>query len=93
MELSVTNLPASAETRKDYNQAQVEDNICSTVIRYCTNGCQIRKKIDVCLQPYWKTRADLTVEKNNVLLHGKRIVVPKSLQRQTLERSTLDTKE
>ena len=86
MEIYVAHLPASAKRLDDYRRAQAEDNTCSSVISYSQKGWPERKTIEADVRPYWNARAELTVDKNNLLLHGKRIVVPKSLQRQTLEK-------
>ena len=86
MELCVDHLPASIKTRDDYQQAQIEDSICSSVVRHCQQGWPEKRNVTIELRPYWKARGELTVDKNNLLLHGKRIVVPKSLQRKTLEK-------
>ena len=87
MEVSVTNLPASAEKLDEYRKAQIVDKVCSTVTHYCHNGWPQKKNdLTVDLVPYWKARHNLTVDKNNLLLYGKRIVVPKPLRRETLEK-------
>ena len=87
MEIYVAQwLPASAKRLDDYRRAQDEDNTYSSVISYSQKGWPERKTLEADVRPYWNARAELTVVKNNLLLHGKRIVVPKSLQRQTLEK-------
>ena len=89
MELSVRNLPASPQTRANYKKAQSEDPICSAVIKYCQNTWPKRKgEIDEKLIPYFKARGDLSVTTDGMLLpvYQNRIVVPKSLQRRTLDK-------
>ena len=86
MELSVKNLPASAGTREKYRQAQADDPICSSVITHCQQGWKNRKNIEPDLRPYWKVRSELTVDREGLLLRGKRIVVPKALRKHTLEK-------
>jgi len=85
MELYVAHLPASTERLDEYRRAQAKDHICSSVIKCCRNGWP-EKNIEAAIKPYWKARGELTVDKDNLLLYNKRIVVPKPLQRQTLEK-------
>ena len=86
METCVAHLPASAGRLEEYQKAQAEDPICSATMSYCRKGWPEKRDMEPDLRPYWKARGELTVDKNNLLLYGKRIVVPKSLQRQTLEK-------
>lgn len=87
MDLCIDYLPASKERLKEYQIGQQEDPICSSVIEHCRNGWPNDKnKIEASLHPYWKARGELTIGSDNLLLHGKRIVVPKALRRQTLEK-------
>ena len=85
MELYVTHLPASTERLNEYRKAQAEDHICSSVVKYCRNGWP-EKNLGSDIKPYWKVRGELTVDKDNLLLFNKRIVVPKALQSQTLQK-------
>ena len=85
MEAYVAHLPASSERIHQYRLAQANDPICSSVIACCQKGWP-KKSLDAQLAPYWKARGELTVDNNGLLLYNKRIVVPKSLQRQTLQK-------
>ena len=86
MELNVTNLPASTKTRALYQRAQAEDSTYSLVIDYCKNGWPNKAKLPQELQPLWNARSMLTVDTNNLLLYGNRIIVPESLREQTLQK-------
>ena len=86
METCVAQLPASTGRLEEFQKAQAEDRVCASTISYCQKGWLEKSKLEADLRPYWKARGELTLGKNNLLLHGKRIVVPKSLQRQTLEK-------
>ena len=86
MEVSVTHLPASTEKMQCYRKAQSEDTVCSAVRDRCHKGWPEWKAIPTKLFPYWKVRGNLSVDKTNLLLFGKRIVIPKSLRRVTLEK-------
>ena len=56
------------------------------MIRYCEDRWPEKDSIESNIRPYWKARSELTVDRNNLLLHGKCIIVPKSLQQQVLEK-------
>ena len=87
MELSVATLPAGEERRNEYREAQSKDSTCAKVIELCRQGWSDEKQNhhpDV--RPYWKARGDLTIDKDGLLLHGKRMVVPRALRRRTLEK-------
>lgn len=86
MEVCVAHLFASTERLFEYQRQQAEDHICSTIINYCRTGWPEKNDVGADLGPYWKARGELTVDKNNLLLYGKCIFVPKSLQKQTLEK-------
>ena len=86
MDTYVTYLPATAKRREEYQREQAEDRICSLVINYCQKGWPEKDDIQPDLMPYWKARSDLTDNKNNLLLYRRRMVVPKRLLRETLEK-------
>ena len=49
-------------------------------------GWPEKGKVQPYLKPYWNAQGELTVDGNDLLLYSKRIVVPKVLQRRTLEK-------
>ena len=65
--------------------AQREDTNCQQVPGYCQKGWPKKRPADPNIVPYWKARASLTLHKD-LLLFNHRIVVPKVLQRETLEK-------
>jgi len=79
-----SHLPASQQRLQEYQKAQATDPICSRVITYCKSEwpkcCN-----DSELKPYWTVRGNLTLH-DELLLYGGRIVVPKQLQKQTLQK-------
>ena len=83
MEVYIAHLPASQQRIDEYRRSQATDPVCSTVVNYCRHGWPDKRNIDPTIMPYWKTRGELTVH-DSLLLYGSRIVVPKSLQRETL---------
>jgi transposase InsO family protein len=87
MELTLSQLPASSDRLQQYTIKQRCDNVVCKVIRYCHNGWPDKHQIEAEVRPYWNVRADLTLGNNpQLLLYGKRIVVPKALQKETLEK-------
>ena len=83
MEVCIKHLPASEGRLKQYAEAQLADPVCSAVMKHCLDGWPERHKIEPVLKPYWKVLGDLSVH-NDLLLFQKRIVVPESLQQETL---------
>ena len=83
---SVTqSLPATSQRLEIYRRAQVEDSVCSEVIDYCQSRWLEKRALDISLTPYWKVRGSITVQ-GGLLLYNQHIIVPCSLQRETLNR-------
>ena len=86
MEMCVDHLPANSSRLDEFRKAQATDPVCSSLINYCRHGWPNEKRdIDVTLKPYWRVRSELTVH-NNLLLYGRRILVPKQLQKEILHK-------
>ena len=66
-------------------EAQKQDPILSQVCQYCESEWQEKKFIPPVLIPYFQARESLTVC-NDLLLFNERIVVPKALRIETLQR-------
>ena len=79
------HLPASEQRLEEYRKAQAADPTCSEVINYCHHGWPNGSSINANIKPYWNARGELTLH-DSLLLYGSRIVVPKSLQRETMEK-------
>ena len=84
MEVVVGHLPATKQKLCEYARAQASGPVCAKVLQYC-QGWPDKHHIETHLKPYWKVRGELTVGQD-LLLYGQRIVVPKSLQQETLRR-------
>ena len=80
----ISHLPASQPLLQVYQKAQATDPVCSRVIAHCKlewpKSCNNPE-----LMPYWSIRGNLTLH-NELLLYGGRIVVPKKLQAETLQK-------
>ena len=81
----VANLPASEERLKVLQDAQNSDPVCSLVTKYCRSGWPTKHNASDLVRPYWEVREHLTLHKN-LLLYNSRIVVPTSLQQETLSK-------
>lgn len=85
LETSIDQLPASRERLEVYRAAQHSDSTCVTLMQYCRNGWPTKHSIDPATKPYWEVRGELTIG-DNLLLRGSRIVIPESLQAETLRK-------
>ena len=85
VEAVVTNLPSTKQRLDVYRQAQAQEKACSQVLDHCKVGWPDKSVLDAKLLPYWKARASLTAHEN-LLLHAQCIVVPVSLQDETLRK-------
>ena len=78
-------LPATEARLEAYCEAQAGDTTCAQVASYCKNGWPERSEITADMHPYWEARSRLTLH-GNLLLYGSRIVVPKALRAETLQK-------
>ena len=85
IEMCISQLPANASKLEEYRSSQASDPVCSQVRSYCTEGWPNKNSVETALIPYWKVRSELTVG-SDLLLFRRRIVVPKNLQKPTLEK-------
>ena len=85
MESVIAALPASNNRLQQYQDAQETDPICSSLRQYCIEGWPEKHKLSLVMCPYWEYRASFTLA-NNLLLCVSRIVVPESLQQETLRK-------
>uniref|UniRef100_A0A1X7VS62 Reverse transcriptase RNase H-like domain-containing protein n=1 Tax=Amphimedon queenslandica TaxID=400682 RepID=A0A1X7VS62_AMPQE len=81
--VTVDNLPASK--LKMYKGQQLKDPICSKVVHCCQSGWPSKQGIENHLKPYWEIRGELTL-KDILFMCGNQMVVPKSLQKTTLNK-------
>ena len=81
----VAYLPASKDRLDDYRKGQEADPTCSQLIHFCKQGWPSKHQIKGDLSRYWMVRGELTLC-DDLLLYGSRIVVPKSLQTETLQK-------
>ena len=91
VEAVVSSLPASADRINVYRQAQARDTECRTLIEYCKSGWPEKHTVKGELKRFWQVRGELTCS-NDLLLFRSRIIVPKSLRGETLQKSIQVTK-
>ena len=65
--------------------AQIDDSVCSRIKQYSCSGWPSKKYIPGELKPYLFVRDELSVC-NDLLLYGKHIITPRSLQTFTFKR-------
>ena len=85
MDASVAHLPVSQDRLLEYAEGQNSDPLCSLVIKYCRTEWPGKTQVNKALAPYWQARGNLTL-RGNLLMHGNRIVIPASMQRETLNK-------
>ena len=76
-------LPASNPKLKEIQKAQNEDDICKEVKKYCKDQWPDKDQVTPAIKPYWSVEGELPIV-NGLLLKGARLVIPSSLQHQTL---------
>jgi len=79
------SLPATEQRLDAYRHAQEQDPVCQQVTEYCRQGWPRKRPSRPDIVPYWNARALLTVC-GRLLMYGHRIVVPKSLQKETMQK-------
>ncbi|UYV76496.1 K02A2.6-like [Cordylochernes scorpioides] len=78
--------PATEERLLEISRKQKEDLLCSQLAKYCMSGWPKNKReVDPALRGYWQFQEDLTYQ-NGLLLRGQRILIPKSLRKDILEK-------
>ena len=85
MKSTISYLPASDQRLEVYKKAQVNDATCTQILAYCRDGWPNRSQLDSTLKPYWDAQGELT-EGDGLLMYEQRIVVPRSLQTETLQK-------
>ena len=83
--VAIANLPASTQRLDVYKSKQQEDSICSKILKYCQQGWPSKWEIPTEMKPYWVVRNVFTV-KQGLIMYNCRIVVPMSLQKETLQK-------
>ena len=80
----IDQLPAGKDRLEQFRKAQLDDPICSQVIQFTKTEWPAKHAVKGSLSKYWAERSKLTI--NSLLLYGQRIVVPKKLQQEVMEK-------
>ena len=81
----IDGLPASRSRLDQIKYHYTSDAVCSSLLTFCKEGWPEKSALDETLQPYWSERGDFTVQ-NGLLLKGVRLVIPKILQGEILDK-------
>ncbi len=81
----IASLPASSRRLATYSDAQKQDDICKQIREFCSTGWPNKEATPPELKPYWKEKQSFSVCED-LLMFNCRIVVPKKMQRETLEK-------
>ena len=79
------DIPATEDRLNEFRLRQKQDEVCNQVMKYCTHGWPDKNSINDSIKPYWQHIGDLTVQEE-LLLHGKRLVVPLSMRLDILDK-------
>ena len=85
VQVMVTALQAKVERLQQYRDAQQTDRVCSKLLTYCKTGWPDKQHLPSEMKLYWEYWGELTVV-DDLLLCDHRIVVPVTLQAQTLDK-------
>ncbi len=81
----VTSLPATEKRLHEIQQHQDADPVLQLVKKYSLEGWPTKRRVEAMVRPYFQFAGELTVE-NGLLLKGCRLVIPKPLQSDILEK-------
>ena len=81
----IAAIPASDPKLSQISTAQDQDKICQQVKKYSAENWPDKDHIEHDIKPYYRVNGELTVVHGH-LMRGTRIVIPKYLQHETLER-------
>ena len=81
----VSSLPASSKCLEKYRKSQDKDPVCAKVKHYCQTKWPEKRALSTATRRFWNSRSSLSVC-NQLLLFNHQIVVPSSMQKETLER-------
>ena len=82
----IAHIPGSTERLDIYRYAQSQDRTCTILKEYCLTNWPNHKAVDPAARRYWEARGELTICAN-LLLYGRRIVIPEKLREETLQTS------
>ena len=81
----ICSLPATEGRLEQIRREQQQDTVCQRLTQYCQQGWPSRDNLPGPFKPYLTIAAELSI-KDNLLMRGRRIVVPAVLQKDILDR-------
>ena len=85
VKLVMQSLPATERRMKQIKESQQRDETCQLVSTYCLTSWPDKKSAPFTVLPYLPLAAEFSIV-DGILMRGSRIVIPKSLQKELLER-------
>ena len=85
VEAFVNGITQTPQRLDEYRRAQEQDPVCQQIKEYCQQGWPRKGLVKPEVAPYWASHSSLTVC-DQLLLCGQRIVVLKSLQKETMQK-------
>ena len=82
----IENLPVSSNQLQRIKEEQLKDNELKQVIELTLQGWPISLEEELVLSPYWAARSYLSVAEGSLLIYNDRIVIPKSMRCEILNR-------
>ena len=86
--LIISSLPANSACLQEYCNKQKEDPVCSLIRSYCATEWPDAADVPSNIKRYSEVHSELTLC-NDILLCGCHIVVPVSLEKQTMQKVTM----
>ena len=85
VKLVMQSLPATEKRMKQIKESQQRDETCQLVSTYCLTSWPDKKSAPFTVLPYLLLAAEFSIA-DGILMRGSRIVIPKALQKEILER-------
>ena len=85
VKLVMQSLPATEKRMKQIKESQQRDETCQLVSTYCLTSWPDKKSAPFTVLPYLPLAAEFSIA-DGILMRGSRIVIPKPLQKEILER-------
>ena len=78
-------LPTTERRLQEIRLHQDEDEVCSKLKLFCSEGWPEKHHLNCSLQPYWQYRAEITVQQG-ILMKDDRVIIPSVLRLDVLDK-------
>ena len=85
MNLVVESIPATEQRLQEIREHQEKNPVCQKLSEFCRSGWPKKTSLSADLKPYFCVSAQLSIA-NDLLLRGKRIIVPPPLRKTLLHK-------